>query len=288
MKRVLLVLAAARAHNWMHKPSGRAGGRALTSIPAKPSVRQPSLQVAAGQEFALEWMSGHPNEPYYWVVLHADDEARLAEHTTAMLDDYLESAPDGADAPYAGATFERYHVSCSANYPSGTNDCDGCKNCGQRDGSPNGGPDAHDGYAGVLSEDDPLFITLPDDPFASEKDGERGLAHFTYTAESRARDKRVSYASAAYPWIEAVHRFDSSVKFAQEWDIARFSLPATRGPGEYLIHMFWKSGAYHDVLDVDVIATESADVYGTEADEPRWLKVSARARARHLSRGRKL
>ena len=52
--------------------------------------------------------------------------------------------------------------------------------------------------------------------------------------------------------------------------------------------MFWKSGAYHDVLDVDVIATESADVYGTEADEPRWLKVSARARARHLSRGRKL
>ena len=67
MKRagLLVLLAAARAHNWMHKPSGRAGGRALTSIPAKPSVRQPSLQVAAGQEFALEWMSGHPNEPYY-------------------------------------------------------------------------------------------------------------------------------------------------------------------------------------------------------------------------------
>ena len=31
-----------------------------------------------------------------------------------------------------------------------------------------------------------------------------------------------------------------AVKFAQEWDTARFTIPGRAGPGEYLIHMFWK------------------------------------------------
>ena len=103
---------------------------------------------------------------------------------------------------------------------------------GQRDGSPNGGPDEHEGYAGVLAEvessdddvshediasvttqcnrrvlaeDDALFYAVPDE-WSSEDDGEQGLAHFTYTAESRAADDRAAYASADYPWIEAVHK----------------------------------------------------------------------------------
>jgi hypothetical protein len=76
----------AAPHNWMHNPPGRAGGRAATSIPTRPSVRAPSMQVGAGQDFALQWMSGHPGEPYYFVMLHADDEAKLAEHSTEMLE----------------------------------------------------------------------------------------------------------------------------------------------------------------------------------------------------------
>ena len=36
---------------------------------------------------------------------------------------------------------------------------------------------------------------------------------------------------------------------------------------------FDEHGAYHDVIDVDVLAADATDIYGTASDDAQWVKV---------------
>ena len=59
-----------------------------------------------------------------------------------------------------------------------------------------------------------------------------------FKPEYAAKDKRVSYASAKYPWIESVDVFDNSLAshyvYNNQANIARFAIPARHGAGDYV------------------------------------------------------
>ena len=57
------------------------------------SSAAPHVRVNPDQEFLIEWASGHPGSYHYLVVLKATDEAQMATHSEAMLNDYLDTAP---------------------------------------------------------------------------------------------------------------------------------------------------------------------------------------------------
>ena len=81
----------------------------------------------------------------------------------------------------------------------------------------------------------------------------------------------MSYHNPKYPWIEALHYFHNYGARPREWDAARITMPAKRGPGEYLVEMRW--AGYKDIIDVDVLSEPAVDIYGSMAPEYRWNKV---------------
>ena len=72
------------------------------------------------------------------------------------------------------------------------------------------------------------------------------LTLYNYPASERAEDTVASYASAAYPHLEAVHMYkaikptDDKNGFPKQFDTAAFSIPARGGPGMYIIQYFWR------------------------------------------------
>ena len=72
------------------------------------------------------------------------------------------------------------------------------------------------------------------------------LTLYNYPTADHASDKRVAYSNPSYPWIEAVHKFkaikptDDKNGFPKQFDTARFSVPASGGPGQYIIQYYWR------------------------------------------------
>ena len=91
------------------------------------------------------------------------------------------------------------------------------------------------------------------------------------------RDARVSYVSAKYPWLEAVHRFAIPEHRPSEMDVARFKLEARNGPGNYII--FYKWSGYSDCVDVNVQPKTVANRYGlitptaTASNSSHYIKI---------------
>mmetsp|Transcript_76152 Transcript_76152/g.217502 ORF Transcript_76152/g.217502 Transcript_76152/m.217502 type:complete len:164 (+) Transcript_76152:266-757(+) len=81
--------------------------------------------------------------------------------------------------------------------------------------------------------------------------------------------------------------FTVEMKWAQEFDTARFDIPARAGSGEYLVHMVWRG--YRDVIDVDVLPSEANDRYGRAASGVTWIKTDhcQYQRGTYESEGRK-
>ena len=155
--------------------------------------------------------------------------------------------------------------------------CDGCPRCG-------GGywPDdgTHVAYESIINESDPRHYTFAD-PYNlhtmfsdGRADSFRGYTHFALKDDERSGrlyDRRVSYHNPKYPWIEALHYFHNYGARPREWDAARFSMPAKRGSGEYIVQMVW--AGYRDVIDVDVLPAPAVDIYGAYSTESVWTKT---------------
>jgi len=261
-----------RSHNWVHNPRSRSGNKASTLIPgpSKPTDRDPHVAVGAGQTFAIEWTTGHPRSIFYFVILHGTDEESIELHTDELLENYIDQAPESAYSMYNSSSgyWDKSHLSCSYLYGSG-DDCDDCKNCGQGDEDYNDLSDTAV-YAGLLSPKHESYINRTS-VFESSEDGDYGVTHMQYLDSVLTDDARVAYFNADYPWIEAVHKFTVEKKWAQEFDTARFDIPARRGSGEYLVHMVWRG--YRDIIDVDVLPSNAADVYGQQAEGTTWIKT---------------
>ena len=91
-------LPGATAHNWMWSPSSRAS-QASTTKPCRPKRSHiPDVHVNPGQEFEVEWATGHGESPnsgaHYFTIVKAKDEAMLVLVGKTVLTDYIDSALD--------------------------------------------------------------------------------------------------------------------------------------------------------------------------------------------------
>ena len=86
------------------------------------------------------------------------------------------------------------------------------------------------------------------------------LTLFAYPEADHAEDKRVAYANAKYPHLEAVHMFkaikptDEKAGFPKQFDTSRISIPARGGAGMYIVQYFWRG--YRDCIDIDLLPEE--------------------------------
>eukprot|EP00494_Astrolonche_serrata_P024801 UN25061 len=75
-----------QAHNWLFSPSRAGITNASTAWPAppQPSIRIPTVRAGIGQDFVIEWSTGHGNW-YYFIIVDADDEVLLEKHNKDMV-----------------------------------------------------------------------------------------------------------------------------------------------------------------------------------------------------------
>jgi len=236
------------AHNWIHSRSRAKKASTIQPAPPRPGTFAPHIRVGQNQEFGFEWATGHSKSRYYFVVLHSKHEDKLSEHTIKNLDAYLNQA--SASDELKGSQWQKRHVSCGFS-----NTCNDAKH-------PNDGSQ----YKKQLSSGDELYFDRP------ESWGDAGISQFQYTDAKLKNDKRVSYENPKWPWIEAVHSFEVAHSFPREWDISNFKIEGKEGPGHYLIHMVWRG--YRDVIDVDLLAQPSTDIYGRAGSDDDWNKVN--------------
>ena len=252
------------AHNWIH---GRSRvGKASTTIPApaKPRQHTPHVQVGPGQEFPIQWVTGHPNSYYYFVILHSDDNDQIIKHNEKMLREYIAEAPASAKAPYSDARFRKQHVSCS--HVSGGNS--GCLQYSKTKLVNSGMSGTR--YKREIPPTDPLYFKRSDMPLVGA-DGKKGVKVYEYKDSAHTQDVQVAYQNPKYPWIEAVHRYKVTYKWVFEWDIARFLIPARKGSGTYMVHMLWRG--YRDVVDVDVLPVAAKTIWGKRLNGVRYLRL---------------
>jgi len=274
---IFYLFICALSHNWIHSEGGVKSrcGQACPMFPAPPRAgpRKPHLQVGPDQEFLLEWVTGHATSRYYFVVLKADYEDKLSEHTRTVLDKYISDAPDSAKTKFSGERWQRFHISCSHPTPATGGNTqpwkafDDCSTGTYNDGTL---------YEGIIEPDHDLYIERPANWTEKNWNNLSPKTQFRFSELQRANDARVEYTHPDYPWIEAVHRFIVAEDAqASEWDIARFKIAARDAngefrSGEYLIHMVW--GGYRDVVDVDIFPEETSDPYGITG-EAEWVRT---------------
>jgi len=169
---------------------------------------------------------------------------------------YIDEAPEDAWM-YSDARFQRMHVSCTHLYPNNPGANRDCPQTSWNDGSQ---------FERRISTDEEIYFDRESAWGPTKTD----MVLFKYQQEQLDFDKRVSYFNPNFPWIEAVHKFRVMYRWPREWDVARFSLPARAGSGEYVVHMLWRG--YRDVIDIDVLPAPANDMYGRPGSVSLWEK----------------
>lgn len=254
----LLLLAVAlpcpvTAHNWVNSPASRAQIASVAKPCQKRTSLEPYLQVAAMQEFEMEWSTGHGEtntKTSYWVAIHASDYDQLNLVEDALLEEYIKSAPASA-VILKEDRYQKVHIAPAADNNGAV-------------------------YQRQIFKGDPLFIDR--DPVMIAKSfraRDFDPRQWQYKAVNRADDIRVEYTNAKYPWIEAVHKFKiGDWHYPNEYDSAHFRLLAKKGPGDYIMHFKW--GGYRDCVDIEVLPTKVTNRYGlvpTAATNTDWYKL---------------
>lgn len=237
----LALVAFVCAHNWLNTPSRSPG--ASTVKPCRPRLSTtPHVQVIARQEFYLEWMTGHDGRSFtYFTVVHAKNVSMLAQLNRQDLEAYFLGCPD-CPAPddanpstlFTDDLYRKQHVKAVNRPPS-------AEEAGYYDNAANNlDPSVH-----------PYAIVRP-----ARFDGlgiraGTNTTTYIYKPKYEYRDLYAEYFNPAYPYIEAMWRYQNFYHRPSEFDIARIWVPALNGVGEYVVHYYW--GGYQDCTDVEVV-----------------------------------
>ena len=62
-------------------------------------------------------------------------------------------------------------------------------------------------------------------------------------------DRRVSYKSTKFPWLEAAYTYKNVMSHASDFDAVRVSVPGFAGRGHYVAHWWWQG--YSECVDID-------------------------------------
>ena len=172
-------LPTASAHNWISSPRSRAGKVSMTSPCKSRTSAHPGVMVNRGQEFVVEWSTGHPGRYSYITLLSAEDEGQMKQHTVAVLEDYLNQAPPEALQLYAGEYWDKSHVGWV--------------------GGRGGYPDRLEGYHFLryyeeqLREGHQQFkqrAYSPNHKGDGQSVGQKSMVQFSYKKQWKAQDKR--------------------------------------------------------------------------------------------------
>lgn len=225
---VLSFMGYANAHNWLETP-GRASFQASTVAPCQPrKASDLHAQVSRDQYFTIKWATGHERDSW-WVVLAGKDAHWLAHPDFEdMVDDYIENAPKN-EALDAG--LQRYH----GFYHEDTTNMQNLEMYGSK----------------IEPSNKNEFLTHK---FAETTD------LYKYTTKYLSGDKRVSYESAKYPWIESAFRYTHLYHLPHDYDVIKLNVPAKSGPGHYIVH--WRWSGYYDCVDIDVRQDTVPHIYG--------------------------
>lgn len=226
------VLAPCQAHNWLHTP-GRASKQASTNRPCM-ARKDTDLhaQIQSGQQFAYKWATGH-SRPSTIAVIHSEDIEWLGHPDfLSMVEEYIADAPSNA---HLGTATRRYH--------------------GPKDGTTdlsfyNQHTELYEGEVSATT------VSHPRSPHSSL---------FKYTDTAIADDKRVSYQSEKFPWLESVFQYEHLYHLPSDFDAINMTVPARKGPGHYIVA--WRWNGYYDCTDVDVRAEKVAEIYGVDLGE---------------------
>jgi len=226
------------AHNWLNSAS-RANRRASTEVPCPARTSHlPHAQVGPNQKFQIEWMTGHVTNGYtYFAVVHEKDVDKLKLHTSKLFEDYINNAPN----PEQIGTPKVHRRKENEN---------------------------NNEYKRQIKTGDSNYFERPE-AFTGRYSGQGYM--FEYHSEDVEKDRRVSYKSEKYPWLEAVHRFKHVYHLPSEFDAAEFSIPGRSGPGRYIVHYVWRG--YYDCMEVDLLEKNTQHVYGELVGEDFWTRI---------------
>ena len=239
---------SAHAHNWMMSP-GRAVFQASTTKPCRSrKASDLHAQVGPGQTFIVEWATGHAKSPTgnSLIIVHNSDVEKLAlANISKVMQEYLANAPKNSSSHMET---QRYH---------------GVRGPRTFEESRTFLTTKGHIYKAELSKDDPNWLEHTHVPTT---------ALFSYQDDILKKDKRVSYHSEKYPWIEAVYTYMIVDNRATDWDGVRVSIPAKKGPGHYIVS--WKFQGYYDCVDVEVFDDRQIEhVDGKLTDGHTWSKI---------------
>jgi len=243
----------------------------------------PNVQVNRGQPFMIEYSSGHPGTYHYFVVLAAENEGMMAQHTEKLLDEYIAEAPWSAGERYRNEFWDKYHVGWAdpKSYGASTSNMNfvmqgkttvekgdkdyierpwafACSGLGNRYG--------YSSWTAQPISEKCIPYLAPD------------LKIWRYPKSELKQDIRIAYTNPKFPWIEAVWRIRGYWHHPHQVDLFRIEIPKSgTGIGPYIVHWVWRG--YYDAIDVDVlddklvVPNESAAIYGRQSPGQLWFKV---------------
>jgi len=281
----MMSLVPVQAHNYMM--SLQRATMASTFYPCiQRQGNQPHAQVKANQRFEMEWSNGHGgpdnNRPIqYFIIIPAAalEIVKQMRNMTEIINDYIASAPASADVSGYGD-----------NYGGGDS---GLPNGPLKKYQLGGQTNLRGRGQRIVNES---YFTNSDLPLT---DPARVVREFTYWNKFVAtdgvkdrqiqqqpkgwftrNDRRVSYQSEKYPWIESAHNFsmfyDQHAPGGSEWSsraaLAQFSIRGWHGPGDYIAWYMWHG--YYDCMDINLLPGDVAE--GDEPVQNRYGTIAAK------------
>jgi len=274
-------------HTWMYT-KGRAWMQASLDKPFRERVLAAGqgvhAQVGPGQSVVVRWASSHNNTFSLAVVAATDEEWFHHPEYYKMLDDYIDSAPDGADESIQKP---RYHGAAgNSGYGPSATSFTACA----------GGYCVKDLFSRELPSTDENYIDHSYDMGNPGKTKWAGrmwqynpaIVHDEVSKTWELQpDRRVAYVSEKYPWLVSAYRFHNKVNMHMDWDLVSLDFPARTFTNEqiaakgqhYIIHFSSRSSTDHtytDAIDVNILKTPVDPpelIYGSSSGTWGWSKT---------------
>jgi hypothetical protein len=98
------------------------------------------------------------------------------------------------------------------------------------------------------------------------------LNMYEYNDVKISGDRRVSYASSKYPWIDSVGVYEHLKHLPSDYDAVQVDVSGRDGPGHYIVH--WRWNGYSDCTDVDFFDDQQVtSKYGTDNQKFIWNRI---------------
>lgn len=243
------------AHNWMNNPPSRTPG--LTKETPCPQRNGNAVHIAVkpGDDFWLEYATGHRRHTYVTVV-KAQDEDLLRRVSADLLDRYL-----SGDSEYlSGGKYRKHHVrahSCTSQ------NCRGVSN--ERASTGPGTKHTREIDPSEIGFSRPSSWRCARVPPA--RSGCTGVqySYYEYEDGQMGEDRTRAYTNAEMPWIVASGKYKMVQNRPKDHDLVAFRMPPGAEPGAYVVQYYWNG--YRDCMDLSLVETEP--VYVTALT---WLK----------------